>query len=228
MIFGALVVVLALAGIAIFTDFDWEALQQKIAGLNSLLVLALMATLPVAGFSVSVVYLVAGAKFGPALGGLAVAGATAVHLLLTHWIARSFLREPLLRLLKRRNHHLPTIPPGENASVAVMAALVPGLPYFARNYLLALSGMPLRTYFWICLPIYVARSFVTIFLGDLTGDPSGRRLFVLAAVYAVKLSICAYLLARLRRRYKLHESQADSAVVVPLGGEKEPRLVKSV
>lgn len=161
-----------------------------------------MATLPVTGFSVGVIYLVAGAKFGPLLGGVAVAGATACHLVLTHWISRSFLRAPLLRLLERRGHRLPEIPAGENGAVSVMAALVPGVPYFARNYLLALSGIPLRTYFWICLPIYVARSYVTIFLGDLSGDPSRQRLVVLVLVYVAKLAVCAYLLARLRKRYK--------------------------
>lgn len=196
-----------------YADFDWARIPQTIAALNPFLVFALMATLPVAGFSVGVIYLVAGAKFGPLVGGIAVAGATAAHLLLTHWISRSFLRGPMQRYLARKHHRLPEIPPGENAAVAAMAALVPGIPYFIRNYLLALSGMPLRTYFWICLPIYVARSYVTIFLGDLSGDPDGRRLAVLATVYAVKLAICALLLAHLRRRAK-----ARAAAPAPCGG----------
>jgi uncharacterized membrane protein YdjX (TVP38/TMEM64 family) len=200
---GVLAGLLALiAAVLWHADFEWGRIPRALGALNPFLVFALMSTLPVGGFSVGVIYLVAGAKFGPVLGGVTVAGATAIHLLLTHWIARSFLRGPLLRFLHRRHHHLPEIPPGENAAVAAMAALIPGIPYFARNYLLALSGMPLRTYFWICLPIYVARSYVTIFLGDLSGDPSRQRLLVLAAVYAVKLGICAVLLAHLRRRHK--------------------------
>jgi uncharacterized membrane protein YdjX (TVP38/TMEM64 family) len=207
-VIAALAAVAVAVGVSFSTDFDWDRVQQAIAALNPILVFVLMATLPVAGFSVGVIYLVAGAKFGPLFGGVAVAGATAIHLLLTHWISQSFLRGPLLRLFARRKHRLPEIPPGENGAVSVMAALVPGIPYFARNYLLALSGVPLRLYFWICLPIYVARSYVTIFLGDLSGDPSGRRLLILVAVYAVKLGICAYLIARLRRRYKLRQAQS--------------------
>jgi uncharacterized membrane protein YdjX (TVP38/TMEM64 family) len=87
-----------------------------------------------------------------------------------------------------------------------MASLVPGIPYFARNYLLALSGVPLWTYFWICLPIYVARSYLTIFLGDLSSDPDGQKLFLIVAVYALKLGICAYLIRRLRQRYKARQT----------------------
>jgi uncharacterized membrane protein YdjX (TVP38/TMEM64 family) len=94
------------------------------------------------------------------------------------------------------------VPPGEHAAVTVMAVLAPGLPYFARNYLLALSDVPLRVYFWIAVPLYVARSYVTLFIGDLATAPSGRQLVVLVAVYAVKLGICAYLLWHIRRRLK--------------------------
>lgn len=210
----AIVLAAAIAAIS-SAGFDWAALQDRIAGLNAALVLVLMALLPVGGFSVGIIYLVAGAKFGPLWGGVAVAGTTAIHLLLTHWISRSFLREPLLRFLARREHRLPVIPPGENIAISVMAALVPGVPYFARNYLLALSGVPLRTYFWICLPIYVARSYVTIFLGDLSGDPNRRDFIILVAVYAVKLGICAYLIARLRRRYKLGRHPGEKAAKSP-------------
>lgn len=184
------------------SDYTLESITDTIAGFNPVVVFVLMATLPVIGFSVSVVYLVAGVKFGPIVGGAAVAGATAAHLLLTHWICQSVLRERLQRFLARRNHHLPHIPAGENISIAAMAALVPGLPYFARNYLLALTDVPLRTYFWVCLPIYVARSYVAILLGDFGGEPDRNTLLVLGAVYAVKLSICAYLLWRIRQRFK--------------------------
>jgi len=184
------------------SDYTLKSLTDTIAGFNALAVVVLMATLPVVGFSVSVVYVVAGVKFGPVIGGVAVAGATAVHLVLTHWICQSVLRERLQRFLARRNHHLPHVPDGENVSVAAMAALVPGLPYFARNYLLALTDVPLRTYFWVCLPIYVARSYVAILLGDFGGEPDRDTLLTLGIVYVVKLSICAYLLWRIRKRFK--------------------------
>jgi uncharacterized membrane protein YdjX (TVP38/TMEM64 family) len=203
---GALVALVLVVALAVLlernTEFDWRDLTDTLAGFNWAIVFLLMATLPIAGFSVTVVYLVAGAKFGPVLGGVAVAGATAVHLLATYWICRTVLREPLRRFLKRRRHELPQVPEGENVSVAVMAVLVPGLPYFARNYLLALADVPLRVYFWVCLPLYVARSYVTILLGDLGTSPDRDTLMILAAVYVTKLSICAYLIWRIRRRLK--------------------------
>ncbi|MEO7598342.1 MAG: VTT domain-containing protein [Opitutus sp.] len=202
---GVLIALVAAGLVLLYfkSDFDLQRLTHRIAEFNPVIVFALMATLPVGGFSVAVVYLVAGIKFGPVLGGVAVAGATAVHLLATHWICQTVLRAPLQRFLKRRKHELPHVPEGENVSVAAMAALVPGLPYFARNYLLALTDVPLRVYFWVCLPIYVIRSYLVILLGDLGTDLNAKTFSILATVYFLKLSICGYLLWRIRRRFKL-------------------------
>lgn len=209
--------VLALVGAVVFAFVSGRLtlgeITDTIAGFNAGVVLLLMSVLPVAGFSVAVMYLVAGIKFGPYWGGVAVAGATAVHLLASYWIGHTMLRGPLERFLARRHHHLPHVPAGEHASVAAMAALVPGLPYFARNYLLALTEVPLGVYFWVCWPIYVVRSYVAILLGDLGTDPDRETLAILVAVYAVKLSICAYLLWRIRRRIRARSAKSSAAPV---------------
>ena len=74
------------------------------------------------------------------MGVVVVAGLTALHLLGSHWIGRGYLRKPLERWLEKRKYRLPELSPGEDASIALMAVLVPGPPYFVRNYLLAVSG----------------------------------------------------------------------------------------
>jgi uncharacterized membrane protein YdjX (TVP38/TMEM64 family) len=171
-------------------------------GVDPVLTLVLMAVLPLAGFSIGVVYVVAGLKFGLAGGGLAIACVTAVHLIGTHWIARSFLREPLRRFLARRNYRLPEAPKGAEKSLAAMVALVPGAPYFLRNYALGLSGIPLRRYFWVCLAIYTARSYVTLALGDLGAEPEWNGFLWLAGIFAIKLAVCAVLIRRIQLKHR--------------------------
>lgn len=214
----ACVVVLAgvAAAVVAFTDFEFKAITAAITDwigrLHAATVVPLMALLPVAGFPIAVVYLVAGARFGPAWGGVVVAVVTAFHLLATHAVARSFLRAPIERLVERKHQKLPEIPPDEQPAVAVVAALVPGLPYFVRNYLLALSGVRLRVYFWTCLPIYVARSYVTILLGDLGSDPSRRGLFILVGVDVLKVVICGAVIWWLKRHHqRVHGHEHDGA-----------------
>jgi uncharacterized membrane protein YdjX (TVP38/TMEM64 family) len=203
----AALVVIAVAAVGLivrYTDLTLVNVTDWIDTLNPLAVLPLMAVLPIAGFPISVVYLVAGAKFGPLWGGVVVAAVTTVHLLGTYLIARSFLRGPLQRFIERRHAHLPHIPEDEQAAVCVIAALVPGLPYVMRNYLLALADVRLRYYVGVCLPIYVARSYVTILLGDMSSDPSRTKIIILIVVDVLKVAICALVIWRLRVHHRTH------------------------
>ena len=199
----AVAVLIALGLVTGLSDeVDWHALLRSLETLDRGQLLAVAAVLPLFGFSIAVVYLAVGAVFGGWVGLAVVAGITVVHLLGSHWIARSFFRAPVQRFLHRRRHQLPDVPEGEEWAVALMTALVPGLPYFVRNYLLALSDIPLRIYFWICWPVYVLRSSVVLFLGDFSDGFSGQRLAVLGSVLVLKVAVCAYLIHRLRIHYK--------------------------
>jgi uncharacterized membrane protein YdjX (TVP38/TMEM64 family) len=204
-----------------FTEFDLSRLRLWIDDLNPFAVIPLMAVLPVLGFPVSVVYLVAGARFGPWWGGVVVTVATATHLALTYLISNSFLRAPLQRFIAKRHFHLPQIPVDEQPAIALVAALAPGLPYVVRNYLLALAGVRLRVLLWVCLPVYVARSYVTILLGDLGSDLTRRRLLILVGVDSLKFVICAgviWWLRRHHRKYHGHEDDAAHAGAATTGG----------
>ena len=196
----AAVAVLA-AGAAVYhSGFEWQDLPGLLERVNRPLALVLMAILPIVGFPISAVYLAAGALFGPWVGGLVVTGATAVHLLATHALSRTVLRRWIERLRKKWSHRIPRLPEGEYATLIAMVVIVPGPPYLARNCLLALSGAPLRYLLGVGLPLYVARSYVTIFLGDLGNDPSWRALAILGTVFATKLAISGLLFQRLRHR----------------------------
>lgn len=197
-------------GAFVFRYVDWGKLLSALEGLNAPLLIALMALLPLGGFSISIVYLLAGARFGPWVGAALVAALTAFHLLASHAIAHGFFRLRLERWFERHRRRIPKIPPMDDAAVAALTALVPGPPYFLRNYFLALADVPLRIYFWICLPIYTLRAGVVLFLGDLTTDPSGRGLTILVAIYAVKLALCAEAIRRIRR----HHHGATKAVAL--------------
>lgn len=216
---AVLTVVLAVAAVFLFTDLevsrivhliDWQRVTAIIGGFDPVVTIALMAVLPVFGFPVSVVYLVAGARFGAVWGGVVVAFATAVHLLASYGIARSVVRGPLQRFVEKRHRQLPSIPLDEQSMVALVVTLVPGPPYLIRIYLLALANMRLKYYFWVSLTVFVLRSYVTILLGDLSSEPSGRRLIVLLGVDASKILICACVIWWLRVHHRRYHSAAGA------------------
>jgi uncharacterized membrane protein YdjX (TVP38/TMEM64 family) len=197
-----LVVVAAVAAILWFTDITWSGAVAWIEGLSPLAVLPLMAILPIFGFPISVVYVIAGARFGLIGGSVVVAAVTAVHLVGTHLVARSFLREPLRRYIERRHAKLPAIPVDEQAAVGVVAALVPGPPYVVRNYVLALAGVKLRYLLLACLPVYVVRSCVSLLIGDFSSDPTGTRIAIVIAADLLQLAVCVEIIRRLRRHHR--------------------------
>ncbi len=196
---GLLAVAVA-AAVLQWTGFDWREVPEALQRVNRPLALLIMATLPVVGFPISAVYLAAGAIFGPWVGGLVVTAVTLIHVLATHVLARTVLRGVIERWRRKWKEKLPDIPPEEHATLVAMIVIVPALPYLARNCLLALSGVPLRRLLGVGVPLYVARSYVTIFLGNLGNDPSLRAMVILGAVFCVKLGISALLFRRLKQR----------------------------
>jgi len=184
------------------TGPDWRSLLRRMSTLNSTALLLLSTVLPLAGFPITLVYLLVGARFGRLLGLGVVGVITAIHLLGTHWITRSFFRRPLLLFMARHKHHVPKVPPGENGAIALMLMLTPAIPYFIRNYALALSGIPLRIYFCVALPIHLLRSYVALFLGNFGSSPSRQGLIFLGGFYAMQLAILAGVAWWLRRRHQ--------------------------
>ncbi|MDQ6630228.1 MAG: VTT domain-containing protein [Verrucomicrobiota bacterium] len=198
---GIMILIFLVAAALFYFGVDFKRLHAEIARFHGVIVFLFMASLPLVGFPVSLVYVVAGSKFGSGAGLLLCAVAIAVHLIGTYWIAR-FLRKPLENFLRKRNYQLPQVPGGEELPITLLTALIPGLPYAARNYLLALSGVPLKIYFWVCLPVYVFRSSLAIFFGDMTKNLTPGKITFLISYFLIKVTICAYILRRLRLRTK--------------------------
>ncbi len=206
---------LALVAIAAILYFNHKFgflknIHTHIATYHWLIVFLLVATLPVFGFSIVICYMVVGSKFGPGWGVAVIALATTVHLIGSHWIATSFLRKRIEAFIARKKYKLPHVPEGENGSISLMTAIIPGLPYFVRNYLLALAGIPLKTYFWVCLPVYVIRSVLAIFATGFSADLSTRKVVILVGIFLVKVGICAYVIKRLRDKRVTSKGAAPS------------------
>lgn len=199
LLIGVLIIVAAMAAFY-YSGIEWREVPAALQRVNRPLALLIMATLPIVGFPISAVYLAAGAIFGPWVGGAVVAGVTLIHVLVTHGLARTVLRRRIERWRRKWSSRVPRVPKGEYGTLIAMIVIVPALPYLARNWLLAFSGAPLRYLVCLGVPLYVARSYVTIFLGDLGNDPSPRALLILGVIFAAKLGISALLFRRLRQR----------------------------
>ena len=179
---------------------DFHEARHWIEGVNSAWFFVLLALLPIVGFPLSILQIIAGVKFGFWTGMSVTAVAMSVHLLGSHWVASGFLKDPVSRLLARTRFKLPQVHGNEQS---VLAFLVPFLPgsYTAKNYLMVLGGVSLRTLLCVCLPVYAVRASSGIFLGGASGHltPWLIVLLILGKIVAVVVTI--WIIKHYRHRF---------------------------
>lgn len=138
---------------------SFTALRQRFEeGLNTThpaLFVAAMVLLPLGPFPASVLFILAGARFGTGLGfGLAMA-ALAANMSLGYWLARRVVRAPLERWLAGRGHAIPRFEKGDELRFLLLFRITPGMPLCVQNYVLGLAEVRFGLY----LPVSLAAQF---------------------------------------------------------------------
>jgi uncharacterized membrane protein YdjX (TVP38/TMEM64 family) len=200
----ALIVVGCVGLTLLYRQVDIEAVHRRAEDINGVLVFALMTLLPMAGFPVTVTHAVAGLRFGLPLGLTLVALSICLQMLLSfalvkiapHLFARRL--EPLRRRLPKTAH----------TPLTQFTMLLPGVPYFAQNYVLPLMGVPLSTYLLWGVPIHIARSVVGIAFGDMSDDLTPLRITGFVVYVVVVTLACAWAFRRLQAQVKDQRSKA--------------------
>lgn len=195
-------IALLLAGAGIFLWFrgsqTLEALHAWAGGIDGGLLFAALTALPLLGFPVSVLHAATGAKFGLPLGLLLVGVSIVLQLAASYAIVRLapefFARR--FDWLRRR------LPPATHRSLTLFTMLLPGAPYFAQNYVLAVTGVPFGIFFTYSFPIHFGRSVVGVIFGEWSGDMTPARVALLV-LYATTVTIaCALAFRRLRAQLR--------------------------
>ncbi len=191
-------VVLLLAVLAtilwFYSRIDLAAVRSYMERLNPFAVFAALTLLPLVGFPVTLLQVAAGIRFGTAWGLVLVALSVALQLLASYYIVSRWRHLVAERLESSRRQ----LPAAAHSTVCWFTMLLPGVPYFLKNYVLPLVGVPLRTYLLICWPVHVARSVVAVVLGDQSDHLTPARIAGLTIYYIVVIGTSAWLFRRLR------------------------------
>jgi uncharacterized membrane protein YdjX (TVP38/TMEM64 family) len=149
--------------------------------------------LPMVGFPISVFLILLGVKFGIATGLLIMFAVLPLHLLAAYGVVHTWLRELLLRLLKKRDLELPRIPRQHSAGFSFLFMVVPGLSYSLKNYILPLAGVPPRHFF---LSGFLAQGLMGIpfvVAGNVAADKSAYLLAGIILLLAVGYGLLYWL-----------------------------------
>lgn len=190
-----IVAVVVCVGLAVASRYiTIDMVHEQADRLNGFVAFVLLTLLPLVGFPVSVLHVVAGIRFGTGLGLALVALSIVLQLLASYLLVHTFRRKFAKRLAPVREK----IPRGAHSAMCLFTMLIPGVPYFAKNYVLPLLGVPLSTYLAICVPIHVARSSVAIFLGDKSDELTPGRITALVIYFSITVLASWWMFRRLR------------------------------
>jgi len=193
-----LVAVLLAAGF--YHDIQYESVQNEISYLlksvSPAVFIALMITLPAAGFPVSVFLVMAGIKFGIFYAAVLWLIILPLHALIGYYLSGK-LRKTIKRFSEKRGYHIPKAPEKNTAMYSFLFYAVPGLPYAGKNYLLPLAGVPFSHCVLMNSIVQAPQGIPFIVLGRsvIELDPT---LFYIALIMFIMLFV---LLLWLKRRY---------------------------
>ncbi len=203
----------ALAGLValalLWGRLDIDDLHTRAKALPAAVVIAAISLLPLIGFPVSWLHLIAGVRFD-FLGGIAVVAVTSV---LHHVLGWILVRVLPARLFERLAPWREKLAGAGHRDATVLCCLLPGMPYTVQLYLLPVLGTPLPLMFGLSAALHTARAVVTILFGDMSDDLSPPRIAALVAYYAILFTISTLALRRLRRT--LANRRADPPGALP-------------
>lgn len=203
LIIAAVVLVAVLVALRNGLTLSW--LHERAEEMNGSLALLALAVLPLVGFPVSVLHAVIGARFGLPLGMALVGASIALQLAATYaivWAAPEFFARRFEWLRQR-------LPPATHRPLTLFTLVLPGAPYFAQNYVLAVVGVPFRTFAAYAFPIHFARSLIGVIFGEWSGHMTPVRIGVFVA-YAITVTlVCGLAFRRLRAQLRSQPRAAD-------------------
>ena len=179
-------------------NLNREALESFGQGLPITWFLLAFFLLPLCGFPMSVLLVLAGIRFGLG-GGMAVVTA---GMLFHHYVAfhltHGWFRNRLRAFLERLGYGIPPIQEKHRVWFTAVFAAIHGPPYFAKLDLLALTDIPFKVYLWAGASVYILFSLIPVAAGSALAHFDPRWLYLILTLG----TLLTYFGFWLKRRYR--------------------------
>ena len=197
-----------------FTDLevqdikDWiQYWTDEIQTWPAILFFLMLAILPLIGFPVTPLFIIAGIRFGTGWAIPFCISALAVNLSLAYWVSTKPLHAFIQRIARKWDYDLPKVS-DNNATKWVLVIRLCGAPLAVQNYILGLSRVPFWPYIWVSLVTQSPVVIGIIIFGEsfLTGNVG--KAFLGVAVLVIALVAVSFV----RKRYAQPKTgSADTA-----------------
>lgn len=164
------------------------------------LFLAAMVLLPLGPFPASVLFILAGLRFGTAAGFALSMLSLAANMTLGYWLARRVVRALMERWLAGRGLRVPRLEPGDELRFLLLFRITPGMPLFAQNYVLGLAEVRFGRYLGVSLAAQLPYVLGFVWFGQSLTESSAWKV-ALAVAGLVAAALLVSLLRRWLRRH---------------------------
>ena len=151
--------------------------------------------LPLLGFPVSILLVLAGIHFGFPGGMAASAVAVCFHNFAAYRLTHGLFRTRVRGFLERAGYAIPPIDADRRVRFTILFAAIHGPPYTAKLYLLALTDIPFRIYFWAGAPVYVFFCAIPVAVGSAATSLHLEWIYVVVGAIAI-VTLAGYWLRR--------------------------------
>jgi uncharacterized membrane protein YdjX (TVP38/TMEM64 family) len=159
--------------------------------------IAAFLVLPLLGFPVSILLVLAGIRFGLGGGMAMAAGGMLFHHFAAFRLAHGAFRQRVSDRLQRSGYSIPAIKAEHRVWFTALFAAIHGPPYAAKLYLLALTDIPFRIYLWAGAPVYILFCLIPVGAGSTVMRFDATWIYIILAVSSMFL-LAGY---RLKRRF---------------------------
>lgn len=194
-----LALLIAGAGYAIYQQYPDAFSREAISRFGSRIpagwFIASYALLPLLGFPLSPLLVIAGVRFGFGTGMAIASAGILFHHILGFPIANGWMRGWLVRRMENWGHAIPQIGKKHQTWFTACFAAVHGPPYTAKLYLLALTGVSRMVYTAVGAPVYAFFCIIPVGAGSSVATIDVKWIYAIGIVSALILLV-GFLLRR--------------------------------
>ena len=156
-------------------------------------------TLPLFGFPISVLLVLLGLRFGTVGGIAAMFLIMPLHLVISFSLARSVFGEWIKKIAGEKRIQGLQVPAHRQLEFSFLFMAVPGLSYAMKNYLLPLSGVKFRYYFFFGWVVQGVMGAPFVILGKAPVDWNPPLIFALVLIFVLIYVLMKWVQKRYRR-----------------------------
>ena len=180
-------------------DLSREAIMRHGRDLPPAGFVAAFLILPLLGFPISILLVLAGLRFGLGVGMVLVSGGMIFHHFAAYHLAHGGFREWVIQRLKRAGYTIPTIKSKHRIWFTAVFAAIHGPPYVVKLYLLALTNIPFRIYCSVGAPVYIIFGLIPVSAGSAIVHLDANWIYLFIGISFALLFVAYYLQRRVAK-----------------------------